>query len=85
MALGLSVGGLVSLFLAFCCGPLAIISLSLCGTGLYLGMTELKAIDAGRRNPAKRQNANIARICGGIGVGLGALAVLLFVATLAFG
>lgn len=83
VALGLSVAGLAVMVLAGCCfGPFGIIALLPLGAGVYMGHTEINAIDAGRRDPVKRGNANAARIVGAVGAGL---VVLLTVVTVLFG
>ncbi len=77
VALGLSVGGLATYVVGFCCGPLALIGLALCGTGAFMGWRELKAIDSGQSSEAGRNSAKAAMITGGIGVGLFAIGIVL--------
>jgi hypothetical protein len=64
VALVLSIVGIVA------CGGV------LCPVGWYLGSQEMKAIDAGRRDPSKRDLAQAAKIIGIIGTALVALAVI---------
>ncbi len=63
---------------------LGIVGLVLCGGILspvawYLGHQEVRAIDAGRRDPMGRQTANAGRILGIIGTVLVGLGILFFV------
>jgi uncharacterized membrane protein YjgN (DUF898 family) len=67
VALTLSVIGLVV------CGGL------LCPVGWYLANKEIAAIDAGRRDPSKRDTAQAGKIVGIIGTALTVLAVVAFV------
>ncbi len=76
LALGLSAVGILSLFIVLCCGPLGVVSAVLCGIGAFLGHMEVVAIDEGRRDPLKRQQANIARIVGAVGLGLCVLGIV---------
>jgi pheromone shutdown protein TraB len=78
VALGLSVGGLASYLIGFCCAPLAIIGLILCGVGLFMGYRETQAIEHHLADPAGRGTARAAQIVGGIGVGLFVVVLLLF-------
>lgn len=79
IALGLTIGGLVSYFIACCFGPLIIVPVGLCGAGAFLADKDLKGIAAGLRDPAKQQQSKIARIIGLVGAGLGILLFVLFV------
>ena len=69
-----SVGGFISLS-GFCCAPLVFIGLPLAIAGAVFGHSEIKAIDSGRRDPSKRDFANVARIIGGIVIGLCAIGI----------
>ena len=79
LALGLSIGGLVSFFLACCFGPLVIVPVGLCAAGAFIADKDMKGIAAGLRDPAKQQQSKIARIVGAVGAGLGLLLFVLFV------
>ncbi len=72
VALALSIAGFL------CCGLLAI-------PGLIMGRNEMKAIDAGQANPAKRGLANAAFIVGIIVLSLNAVVILLFAVGAGFG
>ena len=78
VALGLSIGGLASYLIGFCCAPLALIGLVLCGVGLFMGYRETQAIENGAADPAGRGAAKAAQVVGGIGVGLFVLGIALF-------
>ncbi len=65
---------------------LSILSFVVCGllapVGWYMGNKEIEAIDAGRRDPSKRDQANAARILGIIGTVILALVVLFIIGVL---
>ena len=76
LALGLSLGGLLTALFFGCCFPLSLIGAIVSCSGAYLGTRELAAIDEGRSNPSQRSMAKAAQI---IGILTGAVYAMLWV------
>ena len=55
------IGGVLAT-VGWCCWPIAIVGLVVVSAAGVLGHIEVQAIDNGKRDPAKRKTANIARI-----------------------
>lgn len=85
LALILSSVGALLLLIGFCCLPLALVGFGLAIGGVVIGQKEITGIDAGRRNPAKRGNANAARIVGGVVLVLAAIGFALAIIFAAVG
>ena len=68
---------------------LGICSLVVCGllgpVAWKMGNDEISAIDSGRRDPTKRDQANIGRILGMVSTGLMAIGLLFFLVFIVFG
>jgi hypothetical protein len=80
-ALILSISGAVlSLLLGWCCFPIGLIGMGLCGAGIYLSVQETNGIAEGRRDAAGASQANAAKIVGIVGIAISVLGVIAAIA-----